>query len=148
MTVTVFPISFSNQNGPIMQYFETVTQAVHFTECSGLWSILSNYCDSQNTEFLLLTCPQSKKCAVSLNKTLSRNSGSWSRTAGTSHSTHFSMSAGVSFCLIWILYGYSWRYFKFLWTNPRERSISWKRCRMFFFFFDSLRQNFSLHPHF
>ena len=40
------------------------------------------------------------------------------------------MSAGVSLCLIWILYGYSWRsIFKILWNNTHWRPSSWECLR-------------------
>ena len=46
------------------------------------------------------------------------------------------ISAGVSWCLIWILYGYYWRsFFKFLCNNAGARPISWERLRRDFFGF-------------
>ena len=45
------------------------TLAVHFIECKSLWSTSSGVCVPQSTVFLLLTCPQSKKYASSLDQT-------------------------------------------------------------------------------
>ena len=39
------------------------THAVHFTECSGLWSTSSGAWDPRNTELLLLTWPDTKPLA-------------------------------------------------------------------------------------
>ena len=44
--------------------------------------------------------------------------------------TRNSMSAGMSLCLIWIPYGYSWRsFFKILCNDARERPSSWEHLR-------------------
>ena len=44
------------------------------------------------------------------------------------------MSARVSLCLIWILYGYSWRsFFKILGNDVQERLGSWERLQRGFF---------------
>ena len=89
------------------------TQAVHFIECEGLWSISSGASVPQYTQLLLLTCPPSQKDALSLHQTSSGKSGSSSILfSNHKHITkRLSMSAGVILCLIWILYDCSWRFF-------------------------------------
>ena len=58
--------------------------------------------------------PESKKWASSENQTFSRKFSSFSSIL-QNHShivTRFSLSASVSFCFIWILYGYRWFWWK------------------------------------
>ena len=120
------------------------TQAVHFTECSGLWRTSSGAWDPQNTDFLLLTWPDREKWASSLNHTFWRKSG-FSSILLSNHwhiSTRFAMSFCVRVSLIWILYCYNWRsFFKILWTDKRERSNSWGCLGVTFL--DSTPQNLS-----
>ena len=43
------------------------------------------------------------------------------------------MSAGVSLCLVWILYEYSWRsFFTILYNNAREKPSSWEHLLRLF----------------
>ena len=131
--MTASSSAFWNQNGPIISCFEMATQAVHFTECKGLWRTLSAL---QDTQLLQLTCPQSQMCVSSLNQTSSRKSGS-SSILFSNHwhiTEHFSMSDGGSLCLIWILYVYSWRsFFKILCNEAHERPSSWEHLPRDFF---------------
>ena len=136
LTVTVFPTSFSNQNGPIMSCFDIGTHVVHFTECIGLWRTLSGAWDPQNTEFLLLTWTDRETWASSLNHTFWRNSGFSSILLSNQWhiSTRFAMPFCLRVCLIWILHGYNWRsFFKILWKDERGRPNSWEhlRCNVF-----------------
>lgn len=68
--------------------FYMATQAVHLTKCKDLWSISPGDYVPQNTLFFLLTWPESRKWASSLNQTLLKTSGSSlifsRRTTGTS----------------------------------------------------------------
>ena len=96
------------------------------SQCKGLCSTLSETSVPQYTQLLLLTCPQNQKCALLMNQTSSRKSGSSSIFfSNHQHVTkHFSMSAGVSLCLIWIRYGYSWiSFFKILCNDAHENKI-------------------------
>ena len=45
----------SNQNGPMMPCFDMATQAVHFTECNGLWRQCSGGVLPQKTLFFEFT---------------------------------------------------------------------------------------------
>ena len=80
--------------------------------------------------FLEFTCPESRKWASSENHTLFRKSGS-SSILSQNHShilTRFLMSSWVNFCLIWILYGYRFRYvIRILLTDSLFRPSSWLR---------------------
>ena len=105
---------------------DMANQVVHFTECKDIWS----------TSLSLLTCAQRQKCALSLNQISSKKSGS-SSILFSNHqyiTKHFSVSAGVSLCLIRILYEYSWKsFFNILCNNVRERSSSSERLWRDFF---------------
>ena len=48
--------------------------------------------------------------------------------------TRNSMSTGMNLCLIWILYGYSWRtFFKILCNDARERPSYWESLQRDFY---------------
>ena len=109
-----------------------VTEVMHFTECKDFWSNSSGVSVPQDTLLFVLTCSQSKKCSLKLNQTSSRKSGSLSILfSNHRHITlHFSISPGVSICLVFVLDAYSWRSFlEILCNNISERPSSWERVR-------------------
>ena len=124
VTVTASPSASSNQKDPITLHLDMATQFVHLTGCQDFWRTSPGFYMPQNPLFLLPTCPESKKCALSLNQTSSKNSGS-SSILYFDHrhiTTHFAMSAGVSFYFIGILYGCRWRsLIRILCNEARER---------------------------
>ena len=111
VTVTASPSASSNHNGSITPRLDMATEAVHITECQGLSSTSPGVCSCQNPLLLLSTFPESNKRASKLNQTFSKYSGS-SSILFLDHrhiTAHFSMSTGVSFYFIGMLYGYRWR---------------------------------------
>ena len=135
---------FSNQNDPIFHVFRwppklCISQSARASEAPRLGILRSQY-----TQLLQLTCPQSQKYASSLNQTLSRKSVS-SSILFLNHwhiTKHFSMSAGVSLCLIWILYGH---FFKILCSNAREKNKFWGTSLEGLFWIPSNRISHCIH---
>ena len=75
VTVSGSPFSSSNQNGPMMPCFDIATHVVHFFEWSGLCSTSLGADVPQNMLFLLLTFPDNKMLASSLNQMSLRKFG-------------------------------------------------------------------------
>ena len=108
---------------PLCLHCRAKTVRIFYVLRWSLWSASSGASTPRYILVLPLTCPQCPKYASSLNQTPSRKSGS---TSILFLNYRFSMSAGVSLCLIWILHGYSWRsLFKILCNNARKRLSSW-----------------------
>ena len=120
-------LRFQIKTVPIILCIKISSPAMHVTECKGLLNTPSRASVPQHTKLLLFTCSRTPKFASSLNQTTSwKSESSLNLFSKHQHITklHF-ISAGVSTCLIWILYEYSWMsFFKILCNDLSERPSS------------------------
>ena len=124
--------------------------AMPFTNFKGLWntSFGASVPPPQYTKLFLLTCSQSQKNVLRHWTKHHRESLIlFNLVLEPQHITkHFAMSATVSLCLIWILYGHSWRsflrFFAMMYVKDQVLGNDFGDT-----FSDSFKQNLSQHPH-